>query len=119
LFLAGGVSVDLTHHVMHALGNRMWGFSQDLFATDPATGPAIDFEAHAVQAEMLRDQYPHLADMALAAAHDPASVVGSGCDDQFEFEFALDLVLDGVELLHSRNWSSPRGAQAGLVAPAG
>jgi hypothetical protein len=23
--------------------------------------------------------------------------VGSGCDDQFEFEFALDLVLDGLE----------------------
>ena len=112
LFLAGGVSVDLTHHVMHALGNRMWGFSQDLFATDPATSPATDPALHAVQAEMLRDRYPHLADMARAAAHDPASVVGSGCDDQFEFEFALDLLLDGVERLHSRQWASPREAAA-------
>jgi hypothetical protein len=24
-------------------------------------------------------------------------VVGQGCDDQFEFEFALDLMLDGLE----------------------
>jgi hypothetical protein len=31
-------------------------------------------------------------------------VVGSGCDDQFEFEFALDL--DGVERLHRQGWSS-------------
>ena len=31
MFLAGGLSVDLTHHVMHALGSRMWGFTQELF----------------------------------------------------------------------------------------
>lgn len=108
LFLTGGVSVDLTHHVLHALGNRMWGFSQDLFATDPAPVP----EVHAVQAEMLRSRYPHLADIALAASHDPASVIGSGCDDQFEFEFALDLLLDGVERLDSRHWTSSRASLA-------
>jgi AcrR family transcriptional regulator len=104
LFLAGGVSVDLTHHVMHALGNRMWGFTQDLFATDPAAEPV----AAGVQVELLRSRYPHLADIALAASHDSASVIGSGCDDQFEFEFALDLLLDGVERLHARQWASPR-----------
>ena len=30
------------------------------------------------------------------------SVVGPGCDDQFEFEFALDLMLDGLERLRER-----------------
>jgi hypothetical protein len=30
-------------------------------------------------------------------------VVGQGCDDQFEFEFALDLVLDGLERLKDRS----------------
>jgi hypothetical protein len=29
IFRAGGFSVDLTHHVMHALGSRMWGFTQE------------------------------------------------------------------------------------------
>jgi hypothetical protein len=29
-------------------------------------------------------------------------VVGPGCDDQFEFEFALDLLLDGFERLLPR-----------------
>jgi hypothetical protein len=32
-------------------------------------------------------------------SHDDASMVGPGCDDQFEFEFALDLLLDGLEKL--------------------
>lgn len=44
--------------------------------------------------------------MALAAAHEDASIVGSGCDDQFEFEFALEVLLDGFERLHERGWTS-------------
>ena len=40
------------------------------------------------------------------AAHDDDSVVGPGCDDQFEFEFALDLLLDGFDRLHRQGWSS-------------
>jgi hypothetical protein len=38
--------------------------------------------------------------MMLQISHEEATVVGSGCDDQFEFEFALDLLLDGIERLH-------------------
>ena len=32
-------------------------------------------------------------------------MVGRGCDDQFEFEFALDLMLDGIERLHRNGWT--------------
>jgi hypothetical protein len=39
--------------------------------------------------------------MVEAISHDDASVVGSGCDDQFEFEFALDLMLDGLDRLRT------------------
>jgi len=106
LFLDGGLSADLTHHVMHALGNRMWGFSQELFAATPPSDPS--FKA---QKEALPTLFPHLAAIARAAAHtDPGSAVGPGCDDQSEFEFALDLLLDGVEILHARQWSSRRPA---------
>lgn len=106
LFLTGGLSVDLTHHVMHALGNRMWGFSQELFAATPTS----DTESFNAQRDALPGRYPHLADIAKAAAqHDPPSVVGPGCDDQFEFEFALDLLLDGVAVLHAQHWSSVTG----------
>jgi hypothetical protein len=39
----------------------------------------------------------------LAVTHDDTSVVGQGCDDQFEFEFALDLLLDGFQRLKKQN----------------
>jgi AcrR family transcriptional regulator len=112
MFLAGGFSVDLTHHVMHALGSRMWGFTQELF-DDPA-GPAGAAEAEMppeVQAAMYREmaaRYPNILQVAMASKHDDGPVVGQGCDDQFEFEFALDLLLDGFERLHEQDWTSKR-----------
>ena len=102
LFLDGGLTADLTHHVMHALGNRMWGFSQELFAATPSSDPSF-----ASQKDALPMHFPHLAAIARAAAHpDGAAMSGPGCDDQAEFEFALDLLLDGVEVLHQRHWTS-------------
>lgn len=107
LFLAGGLSVDLTHHVMHALGNRMWGFSQELFAATPRS----DTESFNAQEAALPANHPNLAEIAKAALHpDPDSGRGPGCDDQAEFEFALDLLLDGVDTLHGRRWTPPRKA---------
>jgi AcrR family transcriptional regulator len=102
MFRDGGFSVDLTHHVMHALGSRMWGFTQEVFDTSESVDPQL-------QADTLRHMagtYPHIVEVALRASHDEQSVVGPGCDDQFEFEFALDLLLDGFERLHRQGWSS-------------
>jgi len=45
------------------------------------------------------ETYPHITEMIMAITHDEESVVGQGCDDQFEFEFALDLMLDGLARL--------------------
>ena len=109
MFLAGGFSVDLTHHVMHALGSRRWGFTQELF-DDPATVPPAPVPPE-VQLAMLREvaaRFPNIAAVAGAANHDDGSVVGQGCDDQFEFEFALDLLLDGFERFHEQGWTSER-----------
>ncbi|GIF45169.1 TetR/AcrR family transcriptional regulator [Actinoplanes xinjiangensis] len=102
MLLSGGLSVDLTHHVMHALGSRLLGFSQELFAP-PA---AVDPDASAATARALAGTYPHLAKVAARADHDEQSAVGSRCDDQFEFEFTLDLLLDGIEALRLQQWSS-------------
>ncbi|QCB97846.1 TetR family transcriptional regulator [Arthrobacter sp. PAMC25564] len=110
MFLAGGFSVDLTHHVMHAIGGRMWGFTQELF-DDPA-GPKTEAPAEvppAARAAMPRQmagRYPNIVAFATSMTHDGGAVVGHGCDDQFEFEFALDLLLDGFERLHEQGWTS-------------
>jgi AcrR family transcriptional regulator len=103
LFRSGGFSVDLTHHAMHALGSRIWGFTQELFDNNP---PNVDPEVQAVMLHEMAEKYPYVTEMAIAATHEGESVVGSGCDDQFEFEFALDLLLDGLERLRQRGWTS-------------
>ncbi|MER5863402.1 TetR/AcrR family transcriptional regulator C-terminal domain-containing protein [Kitasatospora sp. NPDC002040] len=104
IFRSGGFSVDLTHHVMHALGSRLLGFTQELFddSAGPATPPALPPAA----LRELAARYPYVAELAAGATHDQGSVVGRGCDDQFEFEFALDLLLDGFDRLHRQGWTS-------------
>ena len=103
LFRAGGLSVDLAHHAMHALGTRMWGFTRDVF---PTAAPPADPAARAAVLEHAARRYPHIVEMVAAADHDRGSTVGGGCDDEFEFRFALDLLLDGIERLHDRGWTS-------------
>lgn len=106
MFRAGGFSVDLTHHVIHAMGSRMWGFTQEVF-DDSANAPA---EIPPAILHEMAETYPHVMEIAMRADHDDESVVGQGCDDQFEFEFALDLLLDGFERLHQQGWTSSRRA---------
>ncbi|RKE17722.1 TetR/AcrR family transcriptional regulator C-terminal domain-containing protein [Streptomyces sp. TLI_171] len=104
-FRTGGVSADLTHHAMHALGSRVWGFTQELFPAPPGDA-GLDPEPMAAQLQQLAAHFPHLVEIVAARSHDPGSTVGGGCDDQFEFEFALDVLLDGFERLHRRGWTS-------------
>ncbi|CAL8967506.1 hypothetical protein CELL_00015 [Cellulomonas sp. T2.31MG-18] len=118
-FRTGGFSDELTHHVMHALGSRMWGFTQELF--DEPAGPdtsaadgggAAEDASPEVQQAMLQalaEHFPNIAATVLTATHDDGTVVARGCDDQAEFEFALDLMLDGFERLRSTGWSPPGG----------
>jgi AcrR family transcriptional regulator len=91
LMRAGGFSYDLVHHALHALGSRALGFSQELF--DPAAGESTDVPAE------LAAQLPNLVGMLSEIAHDdPESTLG-WCDDQTEFEFGLDVILDGLDRL--------------------
>jgi len=110
VFVAAGLSVDLTHHALHALGSRLFGFSQELY-NDSQSAASMPPEA----IQMLVQMYPHSAAVAASRPHDRSSVVGSGCDDQFEFEFALDIVLDGLERLHQQGWSSSARSTSALT----
>jgi AcrR family transcriptional regulator len=109
LFLAGGFSADLTHHIMHAIGGRMWGFTQELFddtgEPDPLPAPLFADDM-ALRMRQMAERHPNILVMATAANHDEGSVVGHGCDDEFEFEFTLDLLLDGFDRLRQQDWSS-------------
>ena len=91
---AGGFSHDLTHHSLHALGSRVLGFTQELF--DPGDAAADDASEEMLAA--MAAEVPHLVEMLSQVAHDdgPDATLG-WCDDQTEFEFGLDVVLDGLE----------------------
>lgn len=93
IFRAGGFSIDLTHHALHAMGSRLLGFSQELFEDTANADPKLD----APPPQEMAERYPHITELVMAITHEEGSVVGPGCDDQFEFEFALDLLLDGLE----------------------
>lgn len=98
MFRDGGFSIDLTHHAMHAMGSRLMGFSQELFNDTSDTDPEIEADMFT----QLAGVYPGIYELYVSITHDDDSVVGPGCDDQFEFEFALDLMLDGLERMRRR-----------------
>jgi hypothetical protein len=51
-------------------------------------------EVAAILARELGDKYPYITEMAMAVSHDGGL---GGCDDDVEFELAIDLILDGLE----------------------
>lgn len=99
IFLRAGFSVDLTHHVMHLLGNRIWGFSPELF-NEPAGAPDRKPGKGGTPDPA---NYPGiLAITADAQTRRP----GAGCDEDFEFEFGLDTIIDGIARRRRAGWTS-------------
>ena len=95
IMIEGGFSYDLGHHAMHALGSRVLGFNQELFKPDNDRQEEESNEMLAAMAEQL----PYIVTMMQEITHeDPESTLG-WCDDQAEFEFGIDLMLDGLERL--------------------
>lgn len=97
IFRTGEMSYDLTHHALHALGSRALGFSQEMF--NPAPGTDDEEMSEEVFAQMATE-LPLFVEFMEAIAHvDPVDETLGWCDDKTEFEFALDLQLDGLERL--------------------
>lgn len=95
----GGLSTDLVHHAMHAMGSRIWGISPESFAGAGAAAPD-EATAAAVAA-----RFPTVAAIAAETA-----ATGGECATETEFAFVLDLLLDAIERLHATGWRSGRGA---------
>ena len=94
VFRVGGISYDLAHHALHALGSRALGFSQELF--DPAPG-SDDEELSSEMMEKMATELPLLVEMLAEITHEGPETTIGWCDDQIEFEFGLDLILDGLD----------------------
>ncbi len=93
----GGFSYDLCHHALHVLGSRALGFAQEMFEPGDDAGDQDPEASMAALAE-----FPNVIGMMMEVAHDdPDSTLG-WCDSQFEFEFGLDLILDGLDRLRGQ-----------------
>lgn len=92
IMIEGGFDHDLGHHAMHTMGTRFLGFDQELFKpTAAADRPNEEL------LEDLAEHLPYLSAMLAEVAHDdPDSTIG-WCNDQAEFEFTLDILLEGLE----------------------
>jgi AcrR family transcriptional regulator len=86
-----GFSVALTAHAYSLLDSYIYGFALQE-ASLPVTTPQETAEvARSIMAEFPADAYPHLAELAVQHVLQP------GYDYGDEFEFGLDLILDGLE----------------------
>ena len=93
--IRGGLNYHLAHRAIHALGTMVLGFTQELFS--PGTGGgALDEEATEAQFAAMAEALPHLTAMIASEVHDSAEDPLGWCDSQSEFEFTLDLLLDGL-----------------------
>jgi AcrR family transcriptional regulator len=86
-----GFSIGLAAHALSVLDSYIYGFALHERSL-PFPSPEETAElAEDVLAALPVDEYPHLA--GLTAHH----VLGTGYDYGSEFEFGLDLILDGLE----------------------
>lgn len=96
LLVAAGFSHRIAHRALHALGSLMFGFAQELFSP-PSSGGKLDTDAQQAAFAHMADALPHLGAMIASELHQSTDPTIGWCDSQTEFEFTLDLLLDGLE----------------------
>ncbi len=88
-----GFSADMTHHAYHALDSHITGFTLWQVSMPFETKEELDELAVGFLREIPADEYPYVIEHAHQHL-EPASPDGTS-----EFEFGLDLILDGLERL--------------------
>jgi AcrR family transcriptional regulator len=99
-----GFSVELAAHAFSVLDSYIYGFAlQEASLPFEAGAPTADL-AQAILAQTGPDEYPHLTE--LTVEH----VLKPGYDYGREFEFGLDLILDGLERAREQTREEARAA---------
>jgi AcrR family transcriptional regulator len=89
-----GFSYHLAHRALHSFGSMPLGFVQELFSPTPTGGDLDAAQAEADMAELAATM-PHLSAMVASEVHANDGDMLGWCDSQAEFEFTLDLLLEG------------------------
>jgi AcrR family transcriptional regulator len=96
LLVRAGFTHQIAHRALHAMGSLMFGFAQELFSP-PSSGGRLNVEEAAAEFERLAVVCPNLAAMIDSEFHRAADPKIGWCDSQEEFEFTVDLLLDGLD----------------------
>ena len=94
-FREAGFSAEMAHHAYHALDSHITGFTLWELSFPFDREELADIGA-AFLRELPVDEYPYLAE------HVEWHLTQSGPDDEGEFAFGLDLILDGLERLRDK-----------------
>ncbi|MEV6306343.1 TetR/AcrR family transcriptional regulator C-terminal domain-containing protein [Actinoplanes sp. NPDC051861] len=95
--VGAGFSYRLAHRALHSFGSMTLGFVQEIFS------PADGFEEDTSEDELaaMAEAVPNLTAMIASEVHAAGDPMLGWCDSQVEFEFTLDLLLDGLERLRT------------------
>ncbi|MBQ0902128.1 TetR/AcrR family transcriptional regulator [Micromonospora sp. U21] len=99
--LQAGFSHHLAHRALHAFGSLPLGFAQEVFS--PAAGASMEADVAEADLAAMASALPHLTAMVATEMHDGTDPTLGWCDSQLEFEFTLNLLLDGLERLRGRD----------------
>ncbi|MDQ4038070.1 MAG: TetR/AcrR family transcriptional regulator C-terminal domain-containing protein [Actinomycetota bacterium] len=104
---AGGFSVGMTAHAFALIDSYVFGFALSEISL-PINGPESVAEvAEAMMLQFLAADYPHLLE--LSTEH----ILKPGYDFGAEFEFGLNLILDGLDRSKSADGTHARAAEGG------
>lgn len=98
----GGFTIGLTAHAFAALDSYIYGFALQEQTLPIGTDEENDELVHAMMAQYPTEAYPRLAEFTFEHILQP------GYSFAVEFEFGLDLLLDGLERAHNAYRSPPR-----------
>jgi AcrR family transcriptional regulator len=98
---SAGFPVGLTAHAYAVLDSYIYGFALQEASLPFDTGAETSELAQAILAQFPADTYPHLAEFTLQHVLQPGYDYGS------EYEFGLDLILDGLESALRRAKGTP------------
>jgi AcrR family transcriptional regulator len=92
-FREAGFSADMTHHAYHALDSHITGFTLWQVSMPFESKEELVDLAEGFLQQIPADVYPYVIE------HAEQHIAPSSPDGKSEFEFGLDLILDGLERL--------------------
>jgi AcrR family transcriptional regulator len=90
-----GFAPELTYHAYHALDSHIMGFTLWVGSFSVDTSKDLASLASSFLKDFPAEQYPYLAE------HIEQHITESGHDGVSDFEFVLDLILDGLERMQA------------------